>query len=419
MVASSFNSHSLEEWLAYLESIHPTTIDLGLDRVGLVADALELRDLAPAIVILVAGTNGKGSTCCYMESCLLQGGYNVGVYSSPHVLDYKERVRVNGAMLSEQAHCQAFASVEQARGGTSLSYFEFGTLAGLVLLKQSQLDVILLEVGLGGRLDATNVVEPDVSVVTSVDFDHQGFLGSDLQKIGFEKAGVFRTGKPAILGSVELPESVLAQALAINARPWVVGQDVKLEQSAAGYRYKGQGTTYQALPQSSLPWVNLPTALAALEAAGLTLSEQQVQQGVQEAKLPGRWQVLQQKPTLVLDVAHNPQATRLLAQKVAASSKSRVLAVVAMLSDKDSASSLLPMLAEVDEWFVAGLDVPRGAAAEQLAQHIQSADPKCFWSVADALNSALESAQHDDMVLVFGSFYTVAEALAFQGVTTA
>lgn len=419
VTTTPFHSHSLTEWLTYLESIHPTSIDLGLERVGLVADRLMLRNLAPAKVILVAGTNGKGSTCRYMEQCLLQGGYQVGVYSSPHVLDYTERVRINGQLLGEQAHCEAFSKVERARQEISLSYFEFGTLAGIELLKGAKLDVIILEVGLGGRLDATNIVKPDVSVVTSVDFDHQGFLGSDLEKIGFEKAGVFRPQKPAILGSAQLPQSVLRHANSIAAQPWVVGQDVELIHQAGSYTYQGRTVTYGELSEPQLPLLNLPTALAALEALSLPLTSEQVCQGVREASLPGRWQVLQDAPLLVLDVAHNPQATRHLAHRVVAASKSKVHAVVAMLSDKDSASSLEPMLSHVDQWYVAGLDLPRGASAAQLAEHLSHAPHQLYPRVAQALNCALESAKQDDMVLVFGSFYTVAEALAAQGVTTA
>lgn len=408
-----FASHSLTEWLSYLESIHPTEIELGLERVAQVAQRLDLCSLEPAKFVLVAGTNGKGSTCCYIEQCLMAAGYKVGVYSSPHVLDYKERVRVNGALLPDQQHCAAFATVELARGSTSLSYFEFGTLAALQLFKESQLDVVILEVGLGGRLDATNIVEPDVAVVTSIDFDHQGFLGSDLETIGFEKAGVFRSGKPAILGSDKLPSSVLQYAQKIKACPWVNQRDFQLKRTAQRYDYLGPQQQWSQLPEPKLPLVNLPTALAALEALGLELEQGAIQQGVAKASLLGRWQPLQESPLVILDVAHNPQATRLLLKNIQAQPAKRVLAVVAMLSDKDSASSLQPMLPHVHSWYVAGLDVPRGASSELLSQSLTGASKACFATVPAAMAAALESAQQDDMVIIFGSFYTVAEALAY------
>lgn len=411
MSVNSSSSRSLGEWLDYLESIHPTAIDLGLERVGQVAERLQLRQLEPSKVVLVAGTNGKGSTCRYLEMCLLEAGYSVGVYSSPHVLDYKERVRFNDAILPEKAHCRAFDAVETARAEVSLSYFEFGTLAALELLRRLQPDVILLEVGLGGRLDATNIVEPDVSVVTSVDFDHQSFLGTDLEKIGFEKAGVFRSAKPAIIGSDSLPASVFKRAFDIQAQPWVNGADFHLDSQN---NYQGKTSRWHALPTPQLPLVNLPTALAALEALQLRITEAQIRTAIAKASLPGRWQVLQHAPLVVLDVAHNPQATKLLAKNIQAQRTQRVLGVVAMLSDKDSASSLQPLLAMVDEWYVAGLDVPRGASSDLLRQSLpQSECVTCFEKVSQAMADALESAGQDDMVIVFGSFYTVAEATEY------
>ena len=407
----SVPSRSLEQWLAYLEAIHPVTIELGLERVGEVAQRLGLAHLNPAKVVLVAGTNGKGSTCCYMEQCLLEAGYRVGVYSSPHVLDYRERVRFNNNVLAEQVHCKAFAVVEQARGNISLSYFEFGTLAGLYLLQQAQLDVIILEVGLGGRLDATNVVEPDVSIVTSIDFDHQAFLGSDLNGIGFEKAGVFRSGKPAILGSEDLPASVLNHALTIGAVPYGLGRDFHLSTTDTGYCFHGQRQVWPAIPKPSLPLLNVATALAALEQLDLPLTSQAICAGIGKASLPGRWQVLQHQPQIVLDVAHNPESARLLAKTVQEQTCHKVLAVVAMLADKDSKNSLQPMAEVVDHWFVAGLDVPRGASAEQLSCHLNSSSVNCFLSVEQAFDAAVNAATNDDLILVFGSFYTVAAVL--------
>lgn len=412
MKPSVSTSRSLNEWLAYLESIHPTTIELGLERVGAVAKTLALTELPGSTVITVAGTNGKGSTCAYIEQCLLAAGYSVGVYSSPHLLDYRERVRLNQQMLSEQAHCEAFAAVEQARAAVSLSYFEFGTLAALWLLKQQAPDVVLLEVGLGGRLDATNVVEPDVAVVTTVDIDHQAFLGDDKEQIGFEKAGIFRPNKPAILGDQDLPSSVLKHANAIGASAIRAGLDFQLErQSDGNWRYSSCAGEINDIAEPQLPPENVATAIAAIAATSLSCDALAIRQGIAAAALPGRWQTLQQQPWVVADVAHNPQSTNLLANKVRSLAQDRqVYAVVAMLSDKDSQNSLIPMKAVVDHWYLAGLDVPRGADANHLAQSFPETNHVCCHDVASALRQVLESASEDDMVIVFGSFYTVAEA---------
>ncbi|GGA75869.1 bifunctional folylpolyglutamate synthase/dihydrofolate synthase [Neiella marina] len=405
-------SRSLAEWLAYLESIHPTTIELGLERVGQVADALSLTSFDGSKVITVAGTNGKGSTCAYIEHCLLQAGYSVGVYSSPHLVDYRERVRLDNQLLSEAAHCQAFAVIEAARGDVSLSYFEFGTLAALWLLQQQAPDVVLLEVGLGGRLDATNVVEPDVAVVTTVDFDHQAFLGDNIEQIGFEKAGIFRSGKPAILGDAQLPNSVAQHASNIGATIIAAGVhfDLKLDDNSC-WCYCSDDYQLDAIAESQLPIENLATAVTAIRAAQLSVPDQTMRLGLAQASLPGRWQQLQTHPAVFADVAHNPQSTRLLANKISRCQRdgSKVYAVVAMLADKDSLNSIKPLLPVVDYWYLGGLGVPRGASAEQLAQAF-ACSVVTHPNVADALSQALESADQDDMVVVFGSFYTVAEA---------
>ncbi|MBW8190405.1 bifunctional tetrahydrofolate synthase/dihydrofolate synthase [Neiella marina] len=412
MTQATSTSRSLNEWLAYLESIHPTTIELGLERVGAVANQLSLTELSNSKVITVAGTNGKGSTCAYIEQCLLAAGYSVGVYSSPHITDYKERVRINSQMLSEQAHCQAFAAVEAARGTVSLSYFEFGTLAAIWLLQQQAPDVVLLEVGLGGRLDATNIVEPDVAVVTTVDIDHQAFLGDDINQIGFEKAGIFRPHKPAILGDAKLPPTVLQHAQTIAAKPIRAGFEFQLNAVDGKWCYQSATRSITAIDEPRLPVENMATAIAVIEAAQLDCDDEAIRTGLARAALPGRWQTLQTKPWVVADVAHNPQSTRLLSKKIAAvvNSARQVHGVVAMLGDKDSQNSLQPMKAVIDHWYLAGLDVPRGADANHLAEALADTKLVCCQDVATALRQALESASEDDMVVVFGSFYTVAEA---------
>ncbi|MBD1390287.1 bifunctional tetrahydrofolate synthase/dihydrofolate synthase [Neiella sp. HB171785] len=412
MSTHSIPSRSLDEWLAYLESIHPTTIELGLERVGQVAKQLSLTHMPHSKVITVAGTNGKGSTCAYIEHCLTNAGYSVGVYSSPHLVDYRERVRLNHQMLTAPQHCQAFAAVEAARDDVSLSYFEFGTLAALWLLQQAAPDVILLEVGLGGRLDATNIVEPDVAVVTTVDFDHQAFLGDDIEQIGFEKAGIFRASKPAVLGDENLPKSVAQHASAIGANIIAAGVDFELQPSANdSWHYHSGELHIDDIAQPQLPIANLATAIAAIQALQLPVSDQAIRDGLAAAALPGRWQQLRSAPRVIADVAHNPQSTRLLAQQIARAKRqhAKVHAVVAMLADKDSLNSVKPLLPVIDHWHLAGLAVPRGASAAQLSQVFDCAVSQHI-NVSDALAQALETAGQDDMVVVFGSFYTVAEA---------
>ena len=399
----------LAAWLSYLENLHSKTIDLGLERVSQVAARLDVLRPAP-FVFTVAGTNGKGTTCRTLESILLAAGYRVGVYSSPHLIRYTERVRVQGEELTELDHTRSFAEIEAVRGETSLTYFEYGTLSALWLFKQAKLDVVILEVGLGGRLDATNMVDADVAVVTSLALDHTDWLGPDRESIGREKAGVFRGGKPAVVGESDMPYTIGEVAVEKGALLMRRGVDWQYEVEQGQWRFRdGQGEL-SGLPLPQVPQPNAATALAALRASGLAVSEQAIRDGIASAILPGRFQIVAENPRLILDVAHNPHAAAYLAGRLAAEPKrGRVLAVIGMLHDKDIAGTLACLEPVVDSWYCAPLEGPRGATAEQLMAHLPQG--KAYQHVAQAWQVAMAEATAEDTVLVCGSFHTVAHVM--------
>lgn len=399
----------LATWLSYLEHLHSKTIDLGLARVSEVAQRMAVIKPAP-FVFTVAGTNGKGTTCRTLESALMAAGYKVGVYSSPHLVRYTERVRVQGEELPELAHTTSFAEIEAARGDISLSYFEFGTLSALWLFQQARLDVVILEVGLGGRLDATNIVDADVAVVTSIALDHTDWLGPDRESIGREKAGIFRSGKPAIVGEPDMPLTIAEVASEKGALLLRRGVDWQYDASEQGWSFRDRLGTLNDLPLPQVPLPNAATALAALRASGLKVKEQAMRDGIQNAMLPGRFQIISEAPRTILDVAHNPHAATYLAGRLKTLSKTgRVLAVVGMLHDKDIAGTLANLQAEVDDWYCAPLEGPRGATAEQLLEHLRAG--KVYTSVAQAWHAAMADARPEDTVLVCGSFHTVAHVM--------
>ncbi|MDU7173123.1 MAG: bifunctional tetrahydrofolate synthase/dihydrofolate synthase [Klebsiella oxytoca] len=399
----------LATWLSYLEHLHSKTIDLGLARVSEVAQRMAVIKPAP-FVFTVAGTNGKGTTCRTLESVLMAAGYKVGVYSSPHLVRYTERVRVQGEELPELAHTTSFAEIEAARGDISLSYFEFGTLSALWLFQQARLDVVILEVGLGGRLDATNIVDADVAVVTSIALDHTDWLGPDRESIGREKAGIFRSGKPAIVGEPDMPLTIAEVASEKGALLLRRGVDWQYDASEQGWSFRDRQGALNDLPLPQVPLPNAATALAALRASGLKVKEQAMRDGIQNAMLPGRFQIISEAPRTILDVAHNPHAAAYLAGRLKTLSKTgRVLAVVGMLHDKDIAGTLANLLAEVDDWYCAPLEGPRGATAEQLLEHLRAG--KVYTSVAQAWHAAMADARPEDTVLVCGSFHTVAHVM--------
>ena len=413
----------LSQWLEYIQRQHPESIELGLDRVREVATRLGLGRPA-AQVITVAGTNGKGSTVAFIEAIAGAGGWKVGAYTSPHLLRYNERVRIEAEEVADDALVAAFAVVEAARVDTPLTYFEFGTLAALWLFQRASLDLVVLEVGLGGRLDAVNLVDADVAVVTTVDIDHTGWLGSDRESIGREKAGIARAWKPLVLGEVDPPSSVLRHAYAIGANAIRLGSDFFHEPvDAAHWRWREVGAELRLpAPRLAAPpqRANASTAIAALRALPRALPEAAFAQGVATATLPGRLQCLQRDGVeIVLDVAHNPQAARELAAWLRRRSPAPTVAVFAALADKDAAAMVQALDGQVGHWYLAGLEqAGRGQDVDSLAARlagtvagvatgVSSGDAR----VADALARAIAAASPAGRVLVFGSFHTVAEAL--------
>ena len=419
---------TLPAWLALLESRHAEVhIDMGLARVAAVKEAMGLQFACP--VIMVAGTNGKGSTCAMLEAILLRAGYKVGLYIKPHFLDFNERARVNGELASDAELVAAFDVVEAHRGDVQLTYFEFTTLAIMHLLAGSGIDVAILEVGLGGRLDAVNVIDADVAIVTSVDIDHTDYLGDTREKIGFEKAGIFRPGKAAICSDPVPPASLVAHAEAIGADLWLLGRDFNYSGDKLQWNYGGRSQRRNALAYPSLrganQLLNASAALAALEVLRLELpvGAQEVRTGLVVVELPGRFQVLPGRPTVILDVAHNPHAASALAQNLGNMGfHPFTYAVFGVMQDKDIAGVVAPMAAHVDHWCLADLPSPRSASTEQVAGIVDSLAPedgkpgersvRRFANPALAYADALSRAGENDRIVVFGSFYTVAGVMA-------
>jgi dihydrofolate synthase/folylpolyglutamate synthase len=416
---------TLADWLAYIERQHPKSIDMGLERVHEVAGHMQLGRPGRHVVT-VGGTNGKGSTVAFIEAIARAAGWKVGAYTSPHLLAYNERVRIDGRDADDASLVAAFAAVEAARvgegGEVALTYFEYGTLAALWLFERSGLDLVVLEVGLGGRLDAVNVVDADVAVITTVDLDHQDWLGDDRERIGFEKAGIARAWKPLVLGEDDPPSSVLGHAYAIGASTWRAGNDFFFERiDDARWRWREVGCELDLpLPALAAPVQlrNAATAIAALRALDATIPDAAWAEGVAAARLPGRLQVFERDGVaVVVDVGHNPQAARELAAWLdAAPAAGRCLAVYAALGDKDAAGVVTALGERVDAWFLAGLESagPRGASVDALAGRL--ADTAAgrgdrHPDVETALSAALARAHPGDRILVFGSFHTATAAL--------
>ncbi|MDY0072224.1 MAG: bifunctional tetrahydrofolate synthase/dihydrofolate synthase [Thauera sp.] len=421
--------NSLEGWLALLESRHPKTIQLGLERVAAVR--ARLSQLPQAVVITVGGTNGKGSSCAMLEAIYLAAGYQVGCYTSPHLLRYNERVRINGEEVADQELVAAFARVEAARGDTALTYFEHGTLAAWEIFCQHAPEIVILEVGLGGRLDAVNVFDADCVLVSNVALDHQDYLGSDRETIGFEKAGIFRAGRPAVFGDPQPPASLVAHAEQIGAELWVSGRDFGFGGDAQqwGYwRYAGVpaqgalsrrgGLAYPAL-RGANQLLNAAAVITVLELlrSRVPVAMQAIRQGLMLVEVPGRFQVLPGRPTLVLDVAHNPQAAGVLAQNLGNMGYfPETWAVFGMLEDKDVAGVVELIKDRIDHWMLADLPGPRGLTAAQLQQRLQdagiSAPIHTFSSPQTAFAAAQREVAENDRIVVFGSFLTVADVLS-------
>jgi len=411
---------TLAQWLEYIEGLHPRHIAMGLDRVNIVRDALRITPAFP--VITVGGTNGKGSACAMLEAMLSEAGYKVGCYTSPHLLRYNERARIGCREASDADLLRAFDEVERARGATALTYFEFGTLAAVWLFARERVDAAILEVGLGGRLDAVNCFDPACALVTSVDLDHMEYLGPTREHIAFEKAGIFRAGRPAICGAVPAPQSLIRHAQDIGARLLLRERDFGFVGDRNQWRYWGPFGKREGLPHPALRGgIQLANASACLTALGamrerLPVSMGDVRAGLLQAEIPGRFQVLPGRPIVILDVAHNPHAAKALADNLGQmGSRQRTIAVFSMLRDKDIGGVIDAVKAHVDHWCVAAADSPRGAPAEVIERHLREAGASCSMTRCDdigaAYATACEMATEDDKILVFGSFYTVAAVM--------
>jgi dihydrofolate synthase / folylpolyglutamate synthase len=403
---------SLGEWLHYIERQHPKAIALGLERVAEVYSRLGIGIGCP--VITVGGTNGKGSTCAMLESILRSAGYRTGLYTSPHLARYNERVRVAGIEASDEALVASFAAVEAARGDVALTYFEFGTLAALDRFCEEEIEAAILEVGLGGRLDAVNIVDADCAVLTSVGIDHIDYLGATREAIGREKAGIFRPKRPAVIAEPDPPQSVLDAP----GSKLFLGKDFGYQAEPGQWSYWGPGgrrggLAYPAL-RGKIQLRNAAAAICALGTLELPVAMQDVRRGLAEVEIGGRFQVLPGRPQVILDVAHNAQAAKVLAHNLADSGFApETIAVCGMLRDKDIGSVLRELAPRVTRWHLASLPGPRGALASDVAKQLPIEKPYLFDSPAEAFAAAKALAGEGDKIVVFGSFLTVAEVMAW------
>lgn len=412
---------TLDEWLNWQETLHPSAIDMGLERIVTVARRLDLLNPSHA-VITVGGTNGKGSCVAMLAAIYRTAGYRVGTYTSPHLLRYNERISIDGRDADDAALCEAFQRIDEARGEGSLTYFEFGTLAAFLLFEQAQPDIVLLEVGMGGRLDAVNVLDPDVALITSIAIDHTRWLGSDREAIGYEKAGILRADRPAVCGDPDPPAAVIARAEALGTRLYRLGRDFTAETNGdRSWTWRGPDAAIDALPRPALTGrFQLDNAAAVLMAVRLLrdrlpVANDYLAAGLSGAVLAGRFAVWPGPVETILDVAHNVRAAQVLAQTLRERPcRGRTLAVVGILMDKDIAGILGALADDVDAWYTGTLDNPRGSSGADLAARL--ADARGGVVAADSIRAAWqaarETAQPGDRIVVFGSFYTVAEILA-------
>jgi dihydrofolate synthase/folylpolyglutamate synthase len=428
---------NLDQWLYYLENLHSTEIDLGLTRVGEVADRLAI-DLSFAKVITVAGTNGKGTTCAFMENALLNtlspnlkgelnppleqiGKPTVAVYSSPHIERFNERLRINKVDIEDQPLIEAFKKIEEARGEISLSYYEYTTLAAFIVLMQIKPSFIILEVGLGGRLDATNIIDADIAVITTIDLDHQAFLGDDRETIGFEKAGIMRANQVIVVGDTDAPKSVIEHACSLQAQHgetlFVREQAFSVQNENTHWNWQSQQTQLTNLIATFIPQDNVTTALMVLEQLHISLTNDFVNKVILMTKVPGRTELIEQLGhcDVILDVGHNPQATRYLSGYLKAlklqGKYQNIYGVVAMLGDKDIGASLQSLKNDIDFWYTGPLNGPRAASLTTMATELAqlSDQVSSFDNIDEAFKMANNKAHNADLILVFGSFFTVAQ----------
>lgn len=411
----------LAAWLRRLEGLHPTEIDMGLARVAEVAAVLGIQRPAP-LVFTVTGTNGKGSTCAALDNLLRFAGRRTGCYTSPHLVHYNERVCIDGQPVTDAELCEAFAAIDQARGDISLTYFEFGTLAALWLFQAAGLDAVVLEVGLGGRLDAVNIVDADVAVVTSIDLDHADYLGDSRDSVGYEKAGILRPGGKLVCSETDLPPRFLQQTEQLSVNMWQRGRDYQWQPAVSdSWTFSGQRgarESHLTLPPVSLPRDNLATALQAFWVAGLDMADAQLASALAATAVPGRleqrtlyWQG--QARQLMLDVGHNPQAAEYLAEHLRGQQDARCVAVFGLLADKNMAGIVQPLQGCFDSWAVAPLPSPRSRAPAQLVGELKAAGQRAsaFASMGDAISWQLDNTSADTKIIIFGSFFCVAEAI--------
>jgi len=407
--------------LKWQESLHPSVIDLGLERAAQVFCALNPDYIKPP-TITVAGTNGKGSSVAYLESIYTAQGYRVGSYTSPHILKYNERIKIDGKPVSDDKICEAFARIDSVRGNTSLSYFEFGTLAALDIFRRADVDVQILEVGLGGRLDAVNIVDPDVALITSISIDHVEWLGGTREAIGREKAGIFRPAVPAVIGDPEPPESLIQSAIEQQALLYCIGKDFGYKKQPTGWDWFGSGRQMLQLPEPALKgehqYRNASAVILALTKMDgiLPVTEASIKQGLENVRLAGRFQLIDGKIPVLLDVGHNPQAVKTLADYLTAVFPGkRVHAVFSMMKDKDIAGVLEIMNHVVYDWFFAPLANPRtateSAMREIFSQSSVSRVSFGFAGFTEAFSAAKNQSREGDLLLVFGSFFLVSECL--------
>ena len=412
-------SKTLSQWLAHLETAHPTTIDMGLTRVTQVKNAMDLAPSCP--VITVGGTNGKGSTCAFLSHIYAAAGYKVGTLTSPHLLRFNERIAINSQPVSDEDIVAAFERIEAARGDVSLTYFEFNTLAAVDIFRLHQVDVMILEVGLGGRLDAVNAFDADCAIVTSVDLEHQAYLGDTVEQIAKEKAGIFRAGKPAIFGQDPAPHSLGQHAKNIGAKLLQLNHQFSYIARIDSWQWQANnGSLKIDLPlpalQGAFQLNNAACAVAAVQIMRqqLPVSNEALAQGIAQAQNTARFQIIQQQPEIILDVAHNPHAARALASSLNALPAKRTLAVFSILADKDSDAVISTLQGSIDEWYIAPLDLPRGMTLTALTAKLKKHDIQTIHphnTIQAAYTAALSQVTENDRIIVFGSFHTVAEVL--------
>ncbi len=405
---------NLNDWLAYIEHKYVPGIDLGLDRVSKVAKPLQITEFKYP-VIAVAGTNGKGSCIACLEAIFLAADLQVGTYTSPHLLRFNERIKINGHEIDDDSLCEAFAVVDETCKDVHLTYFEFTTIAALYIFQQFSLDFLLLEVGLGGRLDAVNIVDPDIAVITTISLDHTDYLGGDREAIGREKAGIMRERVPIVCGDLSPPLSVSKHAQELDAPYYAINKQFHYDEHDSVWEWHTDQLQLQDLPIPNLPLQNAATALMVIHLLQLPIDVKAIKTGLKAAFIPGRFQHFAKPVTTILDVAHNPESAEYLARKLEAEPcTGRTLAVVGMLQDKDIVSTLKPLISQIDAWYLADLTGSRAAKAQSLQEILAKLEQKsCYTyeSVLSAYEHAVKDCAPEDRIIVFGSFYTVGDVL--------